>query len=140
MCIILDANKYSDFVNSHEDMLPVKNWIDNKGGKIAYSPTAKFERELRGSKKMKSLFDVYIKIGRIKSFGKDEIEYNQSQLSGLTSDDPHIIALAQVANVKLLVSSDQNLHADFKNSELIDSGKIYQTKSHSRLLSQSSCP
>ncbi len=89
---------------------------------------------------MKKLFDTYRKYGRIKLFDKREVERNQSQLSGLNSDDPHIIALAQVANVKLLVSSDQNLHADFKNSELIDSGKVYQTKSHSRLLSQSSCP
>lgn len=140
MCLILDANKFHGFVNQDADMLPVKNWIDNKGGKIAYSPTEKFEKELNKTKKMKSLFDAYRKSGKIKLFDEREIEHKKSQLSGLTSDDPHIIALAQVANVKLLVSGDKNLHADFKNEEFIKNGKVYQTKNHSKLLSQSTCP
>ena len=67
------------------------------------------------------------------------------------SDDPHIIALAMVANVKVLVvervyddprrpegrGRDSDLQEDFKN---IVGGRVYQTKRHSRLLRKDTCP
>ena len=65
----------------------------------------------------------------------DELE--QSDI--LRSDDPHIIALAIIAEVKVLVSNDRRLHEDFKNCNLVG-GKVYQTKSHSRLLRNDTCP
>ena len=33
MCLILDANKYSDFLNhKNTDMIPIRNWLNGKGG------------------------------------------------------------------------------------------------------------
>jgi len=33
MCLILDANRYSDFINKdNEDMKPIRKWLD-RGGK-----------------------------------------------------------------------------------------------------------
>ena len=57
----------------------------------------------------------------------------------IESDDPHIIALAIIADVKVLISNDRRLHEDFKNRNLVG-GKVYQTKSHSRLLRNDTCP
>lgn len=48
---------------------------------------------------------------------------------GFKSDDPHILALAQVSGARLLYSNDSDLHKDFKNSELINrpGGRVYST-------------
>ena len=59
------------------------------------------------------------------------------------SNDPHVIALAQVSGARLLYSNDADLQSDFKNKALIDNprGRIYTTlvntefrSTHSRLL------
>ena len=46
------------------------------------------------------------------------------------SDDPHIIALAQISGARFLYSDEGNLHEDFKNRKLIGNprGTIYSTK------------
>ncbi len=45
------------------------------------------------------------------------------------SDDPHVIALAQISGARLLYSNDSDLQSDFKNKNLIDNprGKVYTT-------------
>jgi len=51
------------------------------------------------------------------------------------SDDPHVIALAQISGARILCSRDKNLHKDFTNSELVNDprGRIYQNSSHAQL-------
>ena len=46
------------------------------------------------------------------------------------SDDPHILALAQVSDVRLLYTNDGDLQQDFGNKSLIDNprGKVYSTR------------
>lgn len=45
------------------------------------------------------------------------------------SDDPHVIALAQVSGARLLYTKDQKLTRDFKKKRLIDEprGRVYST-------------
>ncbi len=139
MCIILDTNLYGAFINSNnEDMQPVRDWMNRKNGKIAYSPVGKIAEELKG--KMKGKFEVYEKAGKLKRFSKEDVERKKEGLEGLISDDPDIIALAQVSNVKVLVSRDKKLHKDFTNTNIIEQGKIYQTKRHEHLLRKDTCP
>ena len=59
------------------------------------------------------------------------------------SNDPHIIALAQVSGARLLYSNDKNLRDDFKDTKLVNGGKIYSTlqdkrfsDAHKRLLAR----
>jgi len=135
MCLILDTNKYGDFLNrKNQDMEPVRTWLRKKG-KIAYSPTRKFEKELTSD--MKSELHTYRESGKMKFFEPEDVQNVQDKLSGLESDDPHIIALAKVAEVRLLVSGDQDLHKDFKK---IVKGRVYQNKSHKKLLKNDLCP
>ena len=139
MCLILDTNKYGDFLNQNNpDMEPVRKWLE-KGGKIAYAPTQTMKSELNKHEKMRQKFYDYDEAGKLKQPPKEEVEKAMERLQklDLKSDDPHIIALAQVSGVKLLVSGDKALHADFK--ELIK-GKIYQTKKHQNLLKPDLCP
>ena len=66
------------------------------------------------------------------------------------SDDPHVLALAQISQARLLFTNDKRLERDFRNSALINGprGRVYHTrdihaendnkqfsKSHKRLLS-----
>ena len=59
------------------------------------------------------------------------------------SDDPHILALAQISGARLLYSNDVDLQKDFRDKALIDHprGKVYSTRegkdfkeSHRKLL------
>lgn len=45
------------------------------------------------------------------------------------SNDPHIIALAQLGNARFLYSNDKTLHEDFKNLKLLKKppGKVYSS-------------
>lgn len=49
---------------------------------------------------------------------------------GYKSDDPHILALAQVSDVRLLYTNDGDLQQDFRNKRLIDNprGRVYTTR------------
>ena len=140
MCLILDTNKYGDFLNpDNANMEPVRKWLDGRG-KIAYSPTKKFENELNSLKStIRSRFDIYKKAGKIKLVDESAVQDMQNNLPKLKSDDPHIIALAIVAKVKLLVSGDKDLHDDFKDHPSIK-GKVYQNQKHKKLLTPDLCP
>ena len=140
MCIILDANMLGKFKKrADEDMGPVWHWLSKEHSKIAYSTTEKFKnewtkgggdnilRELERSKKLKSVSHEYV------------LEIQKELEGKIESNDSHIIALAIVAKAKRLVSSDRDLCADFKNSNLVG-GKVYQNKTHAHLLRRYHCP
>lgn len=138
MCLILDTNMYGLFLASdNEDMKPVRDWIDNKTGKIAHSPTGKMKDELDKYPRMRDRFAQYSRAGKLRTFSRQNVEREKNSLPHLKSDDPDIIALARVSGVRLLVSSDKYLHADFKQ---IVGGSIYQTRQHKHLLKRDICP
>ena len=67
------------------------------------------------------------------------VQEKANELKGkVRSDDAHIIALALVAEVKLLVSHDNKLIGDFKKHVI--QGKVYKTKQHEHLLTKDTCP
>ena len=140
MCAILDANMFGEFKNqSNEDMQPVWNWLEQKNGKIAYTNTRKFEEEWeRGG--LTDLIQQLQRTGKLKEIPARDVRQKENEIKGnIESDDEHIIALAMVANVKVLVSNDTALHRDFKNRDLAG-GKVYQTAGHKHLLTRDTCP
>jgi hypothetical protein len=138
MCLILDTDNYGLFLApDNEDMKPVRDWIDNKNGRIAYSPVGKMKNELERYPKMRNRFTQYRRAGKLKDFSREAVEREKKRLPKLRSNDPDIIALAQVSGVGVLISSDTNLHADFK---AIIGGSIYQTQQHTHLLKKDICP
>ena len=181
MCIILDVNSFSNFRNTmDEDMEPVRNWLERENGKIAYSSTEKFMREWESGGGYEILMNLLYpssspsssirmgweqvmtqlqRMGKFKLVPAEDVQAKADALeqSGeLRSDDPHIIALAMIASVKVLVvqrlpntprrggrrgarGADPALQADFKDRNFVG-GKVYITKSHSRLLRRDTCP
>ena len=138
MCLILDTDNYGLFLApDNEDMKPVRDWVGDKNGKIAYSPVGKMKDELERYPKMRSRFTQYRRAGKLKDFSREAVEQKKKGLPKLRSNDPDIIALAQISGVSVLVSSDTDLHADFKS---IVGGSIYQTQRHKHLLKKDLCP
>ena len=179
MCIILDANSFGKFNNkSDEDMKPVRKWVYGEYGKIVYSDTEKFRDEWKGGGEQlarellqnqgaritsSTRMGWQEAVGQLRKRGKfklipeadvqakaDELE----QTGALKLDDPHVIALAEIAKVKVLVvqrlpdmprkggrrgarGADPDLQEDFKN---LIGGSVYITKSHLGLLRKDTCP
>ena len=141
MCIILDADFFHKVKNLvDQDMRPVRNWLDNKNGKIVYSTTDKFKREWE-KPGMEEQLRTWRQAGKLKLVSRQWVQEKENELNGkIASNDEHVIALAIIANVKVLVSGgDKKLHKDFKNPELVG-GKVYRQKSHSHLLTENTCP
>ena len=137
MCLILDTDCYSLYLElDNSDMQPVRKWMEGFG-KIVYAPTEKLKSELYNHQKMRKQFDVYRENGKLKQIKPHEVDTKKESLSGLKSNDPDVIALALVANVKLLISGDNNLHEDFKS---IVKGSVYQNRKHRHLLKRDTCP
>jgi predicted nucleic acid-binding protein len=140
MCVILDVNNIGKFNEpADEDMKPVWDWLDRQNGKIAYASTKKFEEEWERGGGIQLRRELQRR-NKLKEIPAQDVQEKADELEGkIESDDPHIIALAIIANVKVLVSNDRTLHEDFKNRDLVG-GSVYQTKSHSRLLRKDTCP
>ena len=135
MCIILDANCMTDFLDCDKmDMEPVRRWLRERG-KIAYAPTEEFQKEMIG--KFRPKIDELRRAGQLKQFSANTVDATQKNLPPYQSDDPHIIALGLVVEVKVLVSYDEKLGKDFGK---INNGKIYKRQSHSHLLKRDLCP
>ncbi len=139
MCIILDANCVSSYLDKdNTDMKPVKKWVDTKG-KIVFSAEEQIKKELEHHTEMFNLLDAYRKIGKVKMLNKEKVEYTVKELKntkGLKSNDKHILALAKVGRIPLIVTRDKNLQHDFKT---IIKGKIYSKAKHKHLLEDVKC-
>ena len=132
MCAIVDANAASEVFG---DMRPPAgkaffDWIDKGSGRLVVGGKLKIELAMVG--KFKEWAVEADRSGRLKSEDDSEIDCKALELASQQahkSNDPHIIALAQVSGARLLYSKDLDLHQDFKNKKLIDHprGKVYST-------------
>ncbi len=150
MCAIVDANVISQVfeANPPEAGIKILLWIENNdsghlmvGGKL-------IEELDRVSRFQKWAMDAKFS-GKIKFADEKQVKAREDYLrreSNYISNDPHIIALAQVSGPRLLYSNDRKLQQGFKNKELVDNprGKVYSTNqgreafssSHWQLLSR----
>ena len=144
MCIIVDANKLGAFLAdpADEDSSPVRKWLDRGAGSIVYSTGGGFADEIQGRYKDK-LAD-YVRAGRARLIPESRFADDERSLEAhpdLRSDDPHVLALARAAGVRLLYTADRNLILDFKDGNFIDRprGKVYSGAHNADLLTHSIC-
>lgn len=142
MCAILDANTFSRFKDpTDNDMKPVWKWLEDKNGKITYAITEKFEAEWEKGG-MNHMRNQLMRSGQLKLVTEGVENLTNELIDRIKSDDPHIIALALIAEIKVLISyrqGDSDLFADFKSSDLVN-GKVYTRKTHAHLLTKNTCP
>ena len=134
MCAILDANTAHEVFGANRPPAGEKfySWIND--GKLTLVVGGKLLEELetsaRGFREWASRASTY---GKVRIIDADRVAARTAQVEreGIyTSDDPHVLALAQVSGARLLYSNDENLQQDFKKKRLIDNprGKVYSTR------------
>ena len=147
MCAIVDANVASEVFGPSPQSAGEKffEWI-NKGSNRLVAGGKLLEELESGSPDFRIWASVAVSAGKMRIVNKTDVEAKTEQVqdAGLCrSDDPHILALAQLSGARLLYSNDRALQQDFKDKELIDSprGRVYSThdskdfkRSHRQLL------
>ena len=136
MCLIIDVNKIDELLDAdNEDMEPVRAWL-SKSGKIVYSISGNSSEERELYRSFPHKFREYSRANKLIRVNHNDVKNEIKNLPKLKSNDPHIVALARLKNVKVLVSGDKKLHKDFKK---IAGGGVYQKKEHKHLLTPDLC-
>ena len=144
MCAIIDANVADQVFGQNRPEAGVKffNWINTKGRIIVGGNLLK---ELNRTSASKWVQEALL-AGKTKVVNESDVNTRTEELRNggeCRSDDPHVLALAQVSGARLLYSNDKDLQKDFQNRKLIGSprGNVYTTNksknfstSHKRLL------
>ena len=131
MCAIIDANVAGEVFGSN--LAPAGNefraWITKGSGRLICGGELREELERIGD--FRKWAKDALNYGKMKNINDGEVKRRTEQIqkeSKLSSNDPHILALAQVSGARLLYSNDKKLHEDFKNRDLISpAGFIYST-------------
>lgn len=139
MCLIVDADAASEMFARppKADAIPAIKWVLCGDGRVVYG--GQLARELSKVGQARRTLVRLKQAGRAIEIEADRV-HDQTicliQSDVCASNDPHVIALAQLSHVRVLFSHDTKLHTDFKNKRLIDKprGEIYQTAQHARLL------
>jgi len=137
MCIIIDANRAAAFANADPSAAPIAAWLKKPQARLAIGGS-KLAREYRAVAKFVAVLAALDTAGRVRRYKDQDVNDAQDivQLeANLTSDDPHIIALARVSGARVLYSLDVALHQDFRSPSLLrPRGRVYQNAGHAHLL------
>ena len=132
MCAIVDAGVAGEVFGSKRTPAGEGffNWITNGNGKIVIG--GKLRKELGRSQAFLEWSLDAAQTGRMISLIDDSVNAKTAQLrkeAKHKSNDPHILALAQVSGARLLYTNDRRLQNDFKNRDIIGhpEGKIFST-------------
>lgn len=136
MCIIIDANVFHEGFSGRADAgKKVFEWIAAK--KTVMVIGGKLLKEIAGNSPKAARWIQQGKLAKtviaVNDSEVDDAEKRLDREGVCKSDDPHVIALAQVSGARLLYSNDRPLHQDFTNRELLNSprGKVYSTREYS---------
>lgn len=145
MCAIIDANVVGQIFGTGKSQAAQKflEWIDSGTGRVVVGGK-NFEEIVSHGKAREWIRQGIIsgKVHREEDGKVDAMTEKLKKKSSCQSNDPHIIALAQISNARLLYSNDQSLQGDFMNDTLVrnPTGKVYTTlnrefgKAHKGLL------
>jgi hypothetical protein len=143
MCLIIDANViHKVFPLPSADHQPVHDALANLKATMVYG--GELRREYQKLLWFRPILRRLDQSGSAKVFPDKEVDAQTEEtrnLGGYRSDDPHILALAIVTNVRLLCSEDQDLSTDFTNRAIIRDprGSVYRRAAHVHLLRRH-CP
>jgi predicted nucleic acid-binding protein len=141
MCIIIDAcvRDVTFGTNPSEAGSYVVKAIESARTRMVCG--GKLLEELSGSQGANRRIREWIRSGKAIIVTKADLVQRAKNIdpSKMVSNDVHIIALAQSSGARTLFSSDTDLHADFKNRNLLDPpGAVFQHPDHGHLLGHTS--
>ena len=134
MCAILDASVRDEVFISKAQRSEASegfyNWINQGKGRLVIG--GKLKAELCEKKLFLEWARQARLAGRLNEVDDTEVFTRTEQIENKKehiSNDPHVLALAQVSGARLLYVNDRKLELDFKNRQLIDpEGKLYLTR------------
>lgn len=130
MCAIIDANIAHEAFGKNPPPAGTgfRRWVEGKG-RLVWG--GKLRKELARNRAFAEWARNAVLSGKLLSEHDDRVDERTEEVErqhAYESDDPHILALAQISGARLLYSNDRPLHRDFKNSALLDPpGTIYTT-------------
>ena len=147
MCAIVDANVVHEVFGSNLPPAGERffDWIERGTKRLVVGGRLREELDA-SSENFRKWARVAVRTGKIRIVSKNEVDARTREVEnegGYESNDPHVLALAQVSGARLLYSNDDDLQEDFRNKSLIDQprGKVYSTRvsknfqpTHKRLL------
>ena len=131
MCAIIDANVLGEVFGPKPTLAGKEflDWIIKGNGRLICG--GELQKELMGSSEgFREWAKVALNTGKMKNMNEGELKRRTEQIrrESIRSDDPHILALAQVSGARLLYSNDTDLRADFQDKKLIvPVGSLYST-------------
>ena len=105
-------------------------WLDSGDGRLVTG--GKLLDEMRQNTRSSSWVASARRTGRARILNAEEVRAATAAVEaqgGYISDDPHVLAIAQISGARLLYTNDTDLQRDFDNRELIRDprGKVYST-------------
>lgn len=141
MCLIVDNDVIhrvltnpddTDFHKLHEALFTAKG----AAVRIAYG--GRLRREYEVSSTIMRFVLLLERAGRAYAVSNDLVDEEENVVASsesMASNDTHIVALARVANIRLLATNDKALQSDFTNTKLLQpKGRVYQRPAHAHLL------
>ena len=138
MCAILDANVAGEvFIKRPKPAAQPPTagekflkWITKGNGHLVVG--GKLLCELDKVNRFREWAQQAILSGKMRRISDTPVDKKTAKLQAkrmCRSNDPHVIALAQISGARLLYTNDRRLQDDFRNEMLIDDpqGQIYET-------------
>ena len=156
MCAIVDANVAGEVFGKTVSPAGREffNWLNDGRGRLVVG--GKLLKELEGRQDFTKWATEATRAGQLTTLNVDQVEKRTREIkreAKHSSNDPHVLAVAQIGRARLLFTNDRALEQDFGNRDLIDPrGRIYHTrdihshndnkgfsKTHKRLLRTNEC-
>ena len=139
MCLIVDVNVGGEvlFDDGDDRYLPIRKALNKQRTRLVYGGRLTREYQAHGALwRALVAFDRAGRARKLPDHDVDEREVEIRESGGCLSDDWHILALAQLGNVRLICTNDAALHNDFTNKRLLNSprGNVYQHRTHEHLI------
>jgi hypothetical protein len=140
VCLIVDVNVAAHVLGAGTDanFLPVREALFSGRARLAYG--GRLAREYQSNNSVWGALKELDRAGRARVVpGVDSRETELINAGSCISDDEHIIAIAQLGEVRLVCTLDQDLHKDVKDAALLRKppGRIYQDPTHAHLIGRS---
>ena len=134
MCAIVDVNVAHEVFGDSPSPPAEKfyEWLESGGGRLIVG--GKLLKELEETSPDFRRWGATAQLaGKMITVNEREVETRTRQIEregAIRSDDPHILALAQVSGARLLYSNDRDLGDDFRDRKLIENpqGRVYTTR------------
>ena len=139
MCLIIDTSRASDFFSHPWDPPhgPLSRWLSQRNGVVVYGGLLREELERIGE--ARRVLKNWERSGRAIPLNDEAVRVRVAELVAAVvcvSNDPHVVAVAQLSGARVLFTNDNNLVIDFRNSALVKAppGQIYRTEADARHL------